>query len=85
MCELWPKRKVYSKVKAHAGGSEACVKAFGPKSSVLSLFLKVHRAGFLSDSRISDEIKGENDHEISTRPTAGFQNKFLLANLQKVL
>lgn len=34
MCELWPKGKVYSKVKAHAGGSEAYVKAFSPESSV---------------------------------------------------
>lgn len=75
------KRESYSKVKAHAGGSEAC----RPKGSVLSLLLKVHCAGFLSDSRISDETKGENGHEISPRPTAGFQNKFLLANLQKVL
>lgn len=57
------------------------MKAYVPKSSVFSLFSKVHRAG----SRVSDKMKGENGLEISTRPTAGFQNKSLLANLQKVL
>lgn len=57
------------------------MKAYVPKSSVFSLFSKVHRAG----SRLSDKMKGENGLEISTRPTAGFQNKSLLANLQKVL